>query len=235
LLLLKITVWVPAARPENTCGEEEETAANALPSILISRVPPPPNAALTDPSLAPLHVASVGVRVRVKVFGCPTVAVEVIEQVVALLLLKITVWVPAARPENTCGEEEETAANALPSILISRVPPPPNAALTEPSLAPLHVASVGVSVRVKVFGCPTVAVDVIEQVVALLLLNITVWVPAARPENTCGEEEETAAKALPSILISRVPPPPNAALTDPSLAPLHVASVGVRVRVKVFG
>src|SRR5438477_7256064 len=103
--------------------------------------------------------------------------------------------------------------------------PPENVAVTEPLLAPVHVASVLASDRDGAGGAPTV-IDWLD-VHRLPSRTVTVCDPIAWLANVCGEVK--VVKPPPSSESCSVPvPPEKVATTVPSLAALHEASVSVR-------
>src|SRR5262249_59409343 len=123
-----VTVCDRALRRLKVWGEGP-AAATAPASILIMYgAVPPPKVAVTLPSLPPLQLTSVLVRLSVTAAGWLIVIES--DFVQPLASFTVTVCDPALRPLKVCGEGP-TAANAPASILIIYgAAPPPKVAVT---------------------------------------------------------------------------------------------------------
>src|SRR5215813_7191555 len=135
---------------------------------------PPLKVAVTLPSLPPLQLTSVLVRLSVTAAGWLTVIEADCGQ--PLASFTVTVCDPALRPLKVCGEGP-AAANAPASILIMYgAVPPPKVAVTLP---PLQLTSVLVRLSVTAVGWLTV----IEADCGQPFASFTVIVcdPALRP------------------------------------------------------
>src|SRR5262249_58942709 len=145
----------------------------------------------------------------------------------------LTGWVPGLRLLKVCGEGPAAATAPASILIIYGAAPPPKVAVTLPSLPPLQLTSVLVRLSVTAVGWLTVIEADCGQPFASF--NVTVCDPALRLLKVCGEGP-AAANAPASILIMYgAAPPPKVAVTLPSLPPLQLTSVLVRLSVTAVG
>src|SRR5437667_88182 len=137
---------------------------------------PPENVAVTEPLLAPVHVASVLASDRDGAGGAPTVMDLVV--VHELASLSVTVCEPAVWPENVWGEVK--VVKPPPSMSTCSVPvPPENVAVMVPLPPPLQVRSVLVSDSESAGGLTRVTDWLVVH--RLPSRSVTVWDPTATP------------------------------------------------------